>query len=72
MILELLLVPQDDTVKGSTTLTNSGSVYEFNNSDRTSSWQVLRNEDSRVDEDSNNPIVLYNKRNGEHPFFRLY
>ena len=61
--------PQDDTVKGSTTLTNSGSVYEFNNSDRTSSWQVLRNEDSRVDEDSNNPIALYNKRNGEISLF---
>ena len=61
--------PQDDTVKGSTTLTNSGSVYEFNNSDRTSSWQVLRNEDSRVDEDQINRIALYNKRNGEISVF---
>mgnify|MGYP006235842183 CR=1 FL=1 len=57
--------PQDDTVKGTTTLTNSGSVYEFNNNDRTKSWTLLRSEDDRIDVTQINRVALYNKKSNK-------
>jgi len=63
--------PQDDTTRGSTALSNSGSVYEFNN-DRTSSWNVLRSEGDRVDVTQINRVALYNKRDGQVKVFLDY
>ncbi|MBL96204.1 MAG: hypothetical protein CMF52_00145, partial [Legionellales bacterium] len=68
----LIGAPQDDTVVGSNTLTNSGSVYEFNNANRSGSWNVLRNQADRVDVDKINRVALYNKRDGEIKVFLDY
>ena len=64
--------PQDTTVRGATTLTNSGSVYEFNNDTRTSSWAAIRNESNRVDVTQMNRVALYNKKSNEINIFLDY
>ena len=64
--------PQDDTVKGSVTVTDSGSVYEFNNNNRTKSWAVLRNESDRVDITQINRVALYNKKSNQIDVFLDY
>ena len=64
--------PGDDTVKGSATLSNSGSVYEFRNEDRTSSWADYRNEADRVDVTQINRVALYNKKSNEISVFLDY
>ena len=64
--------PQDDTVKGPATLTNSGSVYEFNNTTRTSSWAILRSESDRIDVTQINRVALYNKKSSEISVFLDY
>ena len=64
--------PSDDTVVGSNTLTDSGSVYEFNNNNRTSAWTKLRNEDDRIDVTQINRVALYNKRTSEIDVFLDY
>ncbi len=62
----------DTTVSGSTTYTNSGSVYEFNNNTRAGSWNNLRNEGTRVDVSQINRVALYNKKQGEVSVFLDY
>ena len=64
--------PQDDIVKGSATITNSGSVYEFNNNTRTKSWSILRNESDRVDVTQINRVALYNKKSNNIDVFLDY
>lgn len=64
--------PQDTTVRGSSTLTNSGSVYEFNNNERLSSWTTIRNEDNRIDVNQINRVALYNKKTKEISVFLDY
>lgn len=57
--------PYDDTSRGTTELSNSGSLYEFNNNDRASSWAVETSEQDRVDLNLINSIKLFNKKTGE-------
>ena len=64
--------PQDTVVRGSVTLTNSGSVYEFNNDNRLSSWTTIRNEDTRIDVTQINRVALYNKKTKEIGVFLDY
>jgi len=64
--------PKDDIVRGSSTLVDSGSVYEFENSERTSNWHILRNEGDRVDVTQINRVALYNKKDGEVKVFLDY
>jgi len=64
--------PQDTVVRGSVTLTNSGSVYEFNNDERLSSWSAIRNEDTRIDVTQINRVALYNKKTKEISVFLDY
>ena len=64
--------PNDTTLSGSTTLANSGSVYEFNNNTRSASWQPYRSQDDRVDVTQINRVALYNKREGEIQVFLDY
>jgi hypothetical protein len=55
-----------------TNFANSGSVYEFNNNTRAGSWNVLRNEGTRVDVSQVNRVALYNKKQGEVSVFLDY
>ena len=64
--------PNDTTTVGTTTYDNSGSVYEFNNNTRASSWNVLRSEGTRVDISQINRVALYNKKQGEVNVFLDY
>ena len=54
------------------TFVDSGSVYEFNNNTRSSSWQVFRQESNRVDVERINRVALYNKRDGQIKVFLDY
>ena len=54
------------------TVTDSGSVYEFNNNNRTKSWAVLRNESDRVDITQINRVALYNKKSNQIDVFLDY
>ena len=64
--------PGDDTTRGSTDYQNSGSVYEFNNNNRTASWQILRSAGNKVDVSQINRVALYNKKSGEISVFLDY
>lgn len=64
--------PGDTTTSGSNVYEDSGSIYEFNNNDRTSSWKVYRSEDDRVDPDQINRVALYNKKSGQVSVFLDY
>ena len=64
--------PADTTVRGTTTLTNSGSIYEFNNDKRLSNWSVIRNETDRIDVTQINRVALYNKKSNEINVFLDY
>jgi len=64
--------PGDTTTSGSNTYENSGSIYEFNNNDRTSAWRVYRNQENRVDVNLINRVALYNKKSGEISVFLDY
>ena len=55
-----------------TNFANSGSVYEFNNNTRAGSWNVLRNEGTRVDVSQINRVALYNKKQGQVSLFLDY
>ena len=57
--------PGDDIVSGSTTYTNNGSVYEFNNTNSQTGWQLFREGSDRVDQELINRVALYNKRTGQ-------
>ena len=59
--------PQD-----SGTYNNSGSVYEFNNNTRASSWATLRSQGDRVDVTQINRVALYNKKDGQIKVFLDY
>ncbi len=54
------------------TFDNSGSVYEFNNNTRDSSWASLRSEGDRVDVTQINRVALYNKKDGQIKVFLDY
>ena len=64
--------PSDTVIRGSVTLTNSGSVYEFNNDERFSSWTSIRNETDRIDVTQINRVALYNKKTNEIGVFLDY
>lgn len=55
-----------------TNYANSGSVYEFNNNSRTSSWKEFRTEGTRVDVSQINRVALYNKKSGQISTFLDY
>lgn len=64
--------PADTVVRGSLTLTNSGSVYEFNNNSRESAWSIIRNQADRIDVTQLNRVALYNKKTNEIGVFLDY
>ena len=53
-------------------MSDSGSVYEFRNENRTSSWANYRNESDRVDVTQINRVALYNKKSNEISVFLDY